>query len=98
VTREAAERAFAVVLQENAETCRFEVDEAKTEARRADVRRARLSEAKPVSDWLAGQRRRVLDKDFTYEVAVMYRGGMKLSERFAREFREFWDLPDDYSL
>ena len=40
----------------------------------------------------------MLDKDFTYEVAVMYRGGMKLSERFAREFREFWDLPDDYSL
>jgi hypothetical protein len=40
----------------------------------------------------------VLAKDFIYPVTDMYRDSMELSERWAGEFREFWDLPEDFGF
>jgi len=34
--------------------------------------------------------------DFIEPVKRMYAESIRLSDRWAREFREFWDLPDDF--
>jgi hypothetical protein len=28
----------------------------------------------------------------------MYRDVLKISDKFAKEFRSFWDLPEDYTV
>ena len=38
----------------------------------------------------------MLAKDFQAPVQRMYEESMKLSPRWASEFREFWDLPEDF--
>ncbi|MEA2353516.1 MAG: acetone carboxylase, alpha subunit, partial [Thermoleophilaceae bacterium] len=66
-------------------------------ARRRDARREeRGARAVPVREWMKGERERVLNGDFIEPVKRMYAESIRLSERWAGEFREFWDLPDDF--
>jgi acetone carboxylase, alpha subunit len=61
-------------------------------------RRRRLERGRPVREWWAAERERVLAGDFIDAVKVGYAESMKLSERFAAEFRGFWDLPEDFTF
>src|SRR2546421_7405548 len=67
-----------------------------TVRRRAAMREERAARAVPVREWMAAERRRVLDGDLIEPVKRMYAESLRLSDRWAREFREFWDLPDDF--
>ena len=69
-----------------------------TERRRDEMRDARAAKAVPVREWMERERRRVLDGDLIEPVQRMYAESMRLSDRFAAEFREFWDLPDDFDF
>jgi N-methylhydantoinase B/oxoprolinase/acetone carboxylase alpha subunit/acetone carboxylase gamma subunit len=62
------------------------------------ARRVRLERARPVRDWWAEQRERVLAQDFIEPVRSMYAESMKLSPRWAAEYRGFWDLPEDFDF
>ena len=68
-------------------------DPSATEERRARKRDERVAEAVPAREWMARERERVLAGDFIEPVTRMYAESMKLSERWADEFRAFWDLP-----
>jgi N-methylhydantoinase B/acetone carboxylase alpha subunit len=67
-----------------------------TEAARAAARDRRGDEAVPVREWMAAERERVLAGDFIEPVRRMYAESLRLSQRWAAEFREFWDLPEDF--
>jgi len=75
-----------------------DVDGPATEAERARMRERRRAVARPVSAWRKEQRERVLSGDMIEPVRRMYRSAMQLSESFANEFREFHELPDDFTL
>jgi N-methylhydantoinase B len=61
-------------------------------------RRRRLERARPFGEWWAEQRERVVAQDIIDPVRVAYAESMKLSERWAAEFRGFWDLADDFAF
>jgi len=62
------------------------------------ARRRRLERARPFREWWAEQRERVLAGDIIEPVKVGYEESMKLSPRWAAEFRGFWDLPEDFTF
>jgi acetone carboxylase, alpha subunit len=97
LTREAAEQVFGIILKDDDEGYP-QADIDATAARRAEMRRARLAKAVPVSEWIARERGRVKAGAFAPEVAKMYRSAMQLSPRFTREFKEFWSLDADYAI
>jgi acetone carboxylase, alpha subunit len=72
-------------------------DAAATEERRAAKREERVAQAIPARKWMARERQRVLAGDFIEPVKRMYAESMRLSERWADEFRTFWDLPDGFA-
>jgi hypothetical protein len=80
------------------------VDPEETGRRRQEFRDQRGQSAVPVREWMADQRKRILanaeegEGDFTEAVKRMYAESLRLSERWAREYREFWDLPDDFDF
>jgi N-methylhydantoinase B/acetone carboxylase alpha subunit len=81
----------------------WHVDGEETARRRDAFREERRARAVPVREWMKGQRERILAHaggggDFIAPVQVMYAQSMRLSERWANEFREFWDLPDDFDF
>jgi acetone carboxylase alpha subunit len=82
---------------------RWSVDREATEKLRADARSQRRAKAVPVREWMAGQRERILAHangggDFGVHVQRMYAESMRLSERWAAEFRTCWDLPADFDF
>lgn len=73
-------------------------DEAATAKRRDEMREDRGRKAVPVREWMKTERQRVLDREMIEPVQRMYAESMRLSETWAREFREFWELPDDFAF
>ena len=73
-------------------------DASATERRRAEMRDERGRKAVPVREWMKEERQRLLDRDMLEPVQRMYAESMRLSERWARELREFWALPDDFEF
>lgn len=96
VTAGAARRSFGVELVED--DGRWRVDEAATQKRREEERERRCSRAIPVSQWIERERERVRAMDFVPEVRTMYRQSFEMSDRFAQEFRDFWQLGDDFEI
>lgn len=96
VTAEAARRSFGVELVEDGG--RWRVDEAATQKRRDEQRQRRRSRAIPVSQWIEHERERVRAMDFVAEVRTMYRQSFEMSDQFAQEFRDFWQLGDDFEI
>ncbi|WP_262362460.1 hydantoinase B/oxoprolinase family protein [Oceanobacillus jeddahense] len=98
VTAEIAQRAHAVVLDYDEKRKTWSVNTKATEERREEVRKNRLRKAVPVEDWIESERKRVVEGDFVTEVRKMYQDTMNISNRFAKEFREFWNLPEDFTM
>jgi hypothetical protein len=87
---------YGVVTSEDGDGVVADADA--TARRRDELRKQRAERAIPVSEWMEKTRERVLAKDFIYPVTDMYTESMELSEKWAGEFREFWDLPEDFSF
>ena len=73
-------------------------DEAATATRREEFRAERLRRARPAREWWAEQRERVLAQDMIEPVRTGLAESMKLSARWAAEYRGFWDLDPDFEL
>jgi N-methylhydantoinase B/acetone carboxylase alpha subunit len=65
---------------------------------REAFRRRRLERAVPVRAWMAAERARVLAQDLAQPIAEMLAESMRLSPRWAAEYRGFWDLPEDFEF
>ena len=62
------------------------------------IRRRRREHGMPTREWWPKARERVLAQDFIEPVRRMYAESMRLSPRFAAEYRGFWDLPEDFDF
>lgn len=97
LTKEAAESVYGIIVNEGEEG-RWFADVDATAALRKKKMEERLVRARPVSEWLEEQGKRVAASDFAPEVRLMYREAMRLSSRFRAEFTEFWNLPEDFEM
>lgn len=75
----------------------WRVDPEKSEELRQQQRRERLGRAVPVEQWWREQRERLLKRELHPMVLECYASSLRLGERWSREFREFWALPDDFT-
>ncbi|MFN8151854.1 MAG: hydantoinase B/oxoprolinase family protein [Solirubrobacterales bacterium] len=77
------------------------VDEEATARRRDAISASRKEQAEPFSTWFARERDRVIAAgaagEFIEPVRRMYAESMRLSPTWAGEYRDFWELPDDFT-
>ncbi len=92
---EMAREIYAVDATFDPQTKLWQIDDQATEDLRAAKRRERLQRAVPVEQWWTRTRERLDAKAIHPLLAEMYQSSMKLSDRFSRDFREFWGLPED---
>ena len=74
------------------------VDSGATERHRTEIRSQRLERATPAREWWRRERERVLAGNMLEPLRVMLAESMKLSPRWAAEYRGFWDLPEDFEF
>jgi N-methylhydantoinase B/oxoprolinase/acetone carboxylase alpha subunit len=76
----------------------WKVDEAATKKLRQARRKERLSRGVPTEEWWQEARQRLMAKAIDPLLLEMYQSSMKMSQAFTREFKEFWALPEDFTL
>ena len=85
----------AVVEKQNG---RYGVDRQKTQEKRQAIREKRQKESVSVKEWMDSEREKIRSAAFIKPVREMYRSSMATSESWAREYKDFWNLPDDFEM
>jgi N-methylhydantoinase B/acetone carboxylase alpha subunit len=91
-----AESIYGAIVEK--EKGRYRVDRERTEEKRQEMREKRKREAVPVREWMEMEKERIQNGEFIKPIIDMYRSSMSLSESWAKEFRAFWGLPDDFKM
>ncbi|WP_018987852.1 hydantoinase B/oxoprolinase family protein [Aromatoleum toluclasticum] len=94
---EYAQKVYGAVFTQDAKGV-FAVDPAKTQARRAEMRKERLARALPTREWMKEERERIVNKHAAVQVQHMFATSFALSEKFTNEFKAFWNLPAEWQL
>ena len=94
---EFAKKVYGAVFAQDAKGV-FSVDAAGTQARRAELRKERLARAVPVREWMKEERERIINKHASQAVQHMFATSFALSEKFTKQFKDFWSLPADWQL
>ena len=94
---EYAQKVYGAVFTRDAKGV-FTVDVAKTQARRAEIRKERVARALPTREWMKEERERIVNKHAAVQVKHMFATSFALSEKFTQQFKEFWSLPADWQL
>jgi acetone carboxylase alpha subunit len=95
---EYAHKVYGAVATQDAASGLWKVDAEATARERQQIRKHRLARAVPTSEWMKVERERILDKDASTQVRHMYATSFGLSQKFERQFRQFWNLPADWQL
>ena len=93
ISRHVAEKVYAVALNPAGD----QVDEGKTSALREAVRAARKKRGKPVKDYLAKERERILSGELPVMAISCLNECLANSGKFQQQFRQFWDLDDTFT-
>ena len=94
---EYAQKVYGAVFTQDAKGV-FVIDAAKTQARRGEMRKERLARALPTREWMKEERERIINKHAAVQVQHMFATSFGLSEKFTKEFKDFWSLPADWEL
>jgi acetone carboxylase alpha subunit len=76
----------------------WKADRGRSEKLRAKMRKARLARGVRVEDWWRKERGRIQDGKIKGEAAQMYAECLSRSPDWAKEYREFWALPKEFSF
>jgi N-methylhydantoinase B/oxoprolinase/acetone carboxylase alpha subunit len=90
---------YGVLAHRNGGDNEWEVDEAATDRKRDSIRRARKQRGVPFRQWWEEERKKILARENIADgVLGMWRTSMDLSPDYARDIREFWNLPEDFTF
>jgi len=97
-TEEMAKNIYCVAATFDGKSKAWKIDYAATANLRQAKRKERLARGRPMRQWWGKARERLMEKNFDGKLVEMYQNSMKMSQPFTREFREFWDLPEEFSF
>ena len=97
-TDDIVERIYGVVASFDEENEAWIVNEEATKARREQLRREREEKSVPFEEFWEKEKKKITEDQLSEPVKKMISESLELSEGWAKEFREFWDLAEDYQL
>ncbi|NAW52254.1 acetone carboxylase subunit alpha [Elizabethkingia argentiflava] len=91
------EQIHGVVIRKDNED-NWHVDTPASDHKRKQIRKERLAKSVPVKEWMKTERNRILKGEASIQVQAMYSSSFSLSSQFLNEFRNFWNLPEDWNI
>jgi N-methylhydantoinase B/acetone carboxylase alpha subunit len=95
ITQRYAERVYGVVASKKNDE--WKIEEEETANRRKAIRQLRIERSVPVNEWMKNTREKILKKEFIIPIKEMYSSSMSLSETWSKNYKNFWDLPDNFT-
>jgi N-methylhydantoinase B/acetone carboxylase alpha subunit len=97
-TPDIVENVYGVVGTLDEETREFTLDKEATEKRREEIMEERREKSMSYEEFWEQNRQKVKDGDIHAAEKRMYNKSFDMSEDWASEFCEFWDLDDDHTF
>ncbi len=97
-TKWQAENCYCVEADYNEASKEWTINADESEKIRIGKRKQRLDRAIPVKEWWKKAREKVMAKDMDDKLVEMYQSSARISEPFVQDIKEFWALPEDFSL
>lgn len=85
-----AEKVYGCVFTK--EKGEYVIDLAGTKKKRQKIRAERLSRSIPTKDWMKEEKKKIVAKDASKQVRLMYAESFALSKQFTDQFTSFWGL------
>ena len=94
-----AEKVYGAVIYQD-DKGKWHVDREKTVKRREEMRKERIKRSMPTKEWMKKERQNVLEKKAEFPVLYAYATSFELEDNapFLEEFKQFWQLPKDWTL
>ncbi|MHA1150625.1 MAG: hydantoinase B/oxoprolinase family protein [Promethearchaeota archaeon] len=95
-SKEIVYNVYGVVAEYSEKSEEWKVDIEKSEQRRTELRKEREQESLPFEEFWEQERSKIIEDKLSEQVKSMYIESLNLSKSWAKEFREFWNLEDDF--
>ena len=95
---QAAERIYGVISSYDPATQTWSINIEKTEKKRSEIKALRQERSVPFSEFYEKQKERILNRQLNPPFIEAMQESFALSSKWAKEYREFWNLPEDFNF
>jgi len=89
---------YGVVAEYDESKGEWIIDETATQTRREELRNERKEKSMTFEEFWKQERSKITDNRLSEHVNAMYSESLELSDKWAKEFREFWKFPEDFKM
>lgn len=97
-TKDKVYNIYGVVAEYNEANEEWIVDESATKIRREDLLNERRDKSVSFEEFWKTEREKIMENKLIEPVKRMYKESLDLSNKWAEEFRKFWDLPEKFNM
>ena len=96
-TKEKVYHIYGVVANHDEEKDEWIIDEESTKERRKEIMNERREKSMTFEEFWEQERAKITENQLIKPVKLMYKESLELSDKWAKEFREFWKLPEKFT-
>jgi len=89
---------YGVVANYDESKVEWSIDENATEKRREEIMKERKEKSMTFEEFWEYERKKITEKKLYEAVTLMFSESLKLSKKWAKEFREFWKFPENFQM
>jgi N-methylhydantoinase B/oxoprolinase/acetone carboxylase alpha subunit len=97
-TKEIVYNVYGVVAEYDEAKEEWRIDENATKTRQEELKNERREKSLPFEEYWEQERKKITEEKLCEAATRMYSESLSLSDKWAREFRAFWKLPDDFQM
>ncbi|MFW9973333.1 MAG: hypothetical protein ACFFDF_24325, partial [Candidatus Odinarchaeota archaeon] len=89
---------YGVIGKYNNEKEEWLIDKKATEEQRKEILKERREKSMTFEEFWKNERIKLTENRLNNSVKRMYKESLELSDKWAKNFREFWNLPEDFKI
>jgi len=97
-TEDIVKNVYGVIARFNDVKKEWEIDEKATEIKKEELKKERREKSITFEEYWEEEKRKITENKLSDPVKLMYSESLKLSEKWAKEFKEFWKLPENFEV
>ncbi len=97
-TQDIVNKVYGVVARYEDKTQEWTVDKEATNQRRNEIMKERKEKSVPFEEFWKNERTKIVENKPYEAISKMYAESLKLSKNWAKNFKKFWNLPDNFQM
>jgi N-methylhydantoinase B/acetone carboxylase alpha subunit len=97
-TKEIVENVYGVVANYDEKVEEWNIDLGATEKQQEQLKRERKEKTMSFEEFWEKEKKKITDGRLSEPVKLMFSESLSLSKLWAKEFKAFWDLPDNFDM